>query len=78
MQEEPPHKNGTGLTSRFVVGAVVYVACLWLLPLVPARSVEQPQRSSEAVQARILKTIIEEETELLDEELLDLMAVGQK
>ena len=50
---------------------------VWLLPLVTADYVDRPPVSSKAVQARILKTIADEETELLDEELLDLIAAGR-
>ena len=50
----------------------------WLLPLVSAEDVVRPRRVNEAVQARILKAISDEETELLDEEILDLIAAGQK
>ena len=51
---------------------------LWLLPLIPMDYVDRPQQRSEAMQAKILRAITDEETELLDEELLDLIAAGQK
>lgn len=43
----------------------------------PLTGLSEPQPTSEAVQTRILKTITEEETGLLDEALLDLLAVDQ-
>ncbi len=51
---------------------------LWLLPLIPMEYVGRPQQRSEAMPAEILRAITDEETELLDEELLDLIAAGQK
>ena len=50
---------------------------LWLLPLIPTDNVNRPQMSFEALQAAILKTIADEETDLLSDELLDLIAAGQ-
>ena len=50
----------------------------WLLPLVPEDRVNQPRTSVERLATRILKAVTDEETELLDEELLDLLAASQK
>ena len=50
---------------------------LWLLPVVPRDYVQGQRMSSEAAQARTLKTIADEEIEILDEDLLDLLAAGQ-
>ncbi len=49
----------------------------WLLALMPADDVDRSPVSSEALQAQILHTIADEDEELLDEELLDLIAAGQ-
>ncbi len=51
---------------------------LWMLPLVTADYAAQPQRTTDTVRARIGKAITDEEMELLDDELLDLIAGGQK
>ena len=51
---------------------------LWLLPLLPTADVDRPRLSSDGVQARLLQTIADEEIELLDEALLDLIAISQK
>ena len=51
---------------------------LWLLPVLPTDDVDRPRLSSDGVQARLLQTIADEETELLDEALLDLIAISQK
>ena len=51
---------------------------LWMLPLVTVDGAAQPQRTSDTVRARIVKTIADEEMELLDEELLDLLAASQQ
>ena len=47
---------------------------LWLLPLAPADYVDLPRVSSDALEVRLLNDIAEEETELLEEELLGLLA----
>ena len=51
---------------------------LWMLPLVTADGAAQPQRTPDTVRARIVKTIVDEESALLDEELLDLLAASQQ
>ncbi len=51
---------------------------LWLLPSMPADYADRPPMSFEALQAAVLKTIADEETELLSDDLLDLIAVGQQ
>jgi hypothetical protein len=51
---------------------------LWLLPLSSADDVSWSQGRCEAVQARIPRTLAAEETELLDEELLGLLATGRQ
>ena len=43
----------------------------------PLTGLPEPQRTCEAVPMQVLKTITEEETGLLDEALLDLLAVGR-
>jgi hypothetical protein len=50
---------------------------MWLLPLLPADYVDLPRTSPEAVDVRLFDDITDEETELLDDDLLDLIA-GQK
>jgi hypothetical protein len=49
----------------------------WMLPLVTADCTTEPQRTADTVRARIAQTIADEEAELLDDELLDLLAAGQ-
>ena len=56
----------------------VAVINMLLLPLVPADYVELPRSSPAAMEVRILNDITDEETELLDEELLALIAEGQE
>ncbi len=50
----------------------------WMLPLITADYTAQPQRTSDTVRARIVKTIANEEMELLEDELLDLIAANQQ
>lgn len=45
-----------------------------LLPLVPADYIDRPQSSPAAIDVRLLNDIADKETELLDEDLLDLLA----
>ncbi len=47
-----------------------------LLPLVPADYIDRPQSSPAAIDVRLFNDIADEETELLDEDLLDLIAAG--
>ncbi len=51
---------------------------LWMLPLVTADGAAQPQRTPDTVRARIVKTIADEEMELLDDELLNLIVASQQ
>ncbi|MHB0960176.1 MAG: S8 family serine peptidase [Pirellulaceae bacterium] len=51
-------------------------ADLWLIPLDSAHAVARSRVSFQAERARILAAVADEQTELLDEELLDLIAVG--
>jgi hypothetical protein len=51
---------------------------VWLLPLPPADYVDQAETDGSDSDSRIPKHIADEETELLDEELLDLIATSQK
>ena len=66
------------LLANYVDGGTGTDIAPWLLPLVSATDAERTRMSSEAVQARILRLIADEGTDLLDEELLDLIAGGQK
>ena len=51
---------------------------LWLLPQVETEYVDRARISPEPKDVRILNDLTDEEAELLDEELLDLIAAGQK
>ncbi len=51
---------------------------LWMLPLTPLDYVAGERQYAEAGQARIFDTITDGVTELLDEELLDLLAASQR
>ena len=50
----------------------------WLLSVVSEDNVNRMRTSVDTLKARILETIADEETELLDEDLLDLIAAGQQ
>jgi hypothetical protein len=50
----------------------------WMLPLVSADYTTEPQRTWDTFRARIVKTIADEEAELLDDELMDLLAASQQ
>jgi len=47
---------------------------LWLLPMLPTDDMDVPQFSSDGAQARLLQAVADEETDLLDEALLALIA----
>ncbi len=51
---------------------------LWMLPLTPLDYVAGERQYAEAGQARVFDTITDGVTELLDEELLDLLAASQQ
>lgn len=51
---------------------------MWLLRLVPADYVDVPRTCPAAVDVHVIDDIPDEETELLDEDLLDLIAGSQK
>lgn len=50
---------------------------MWLLPMIPADFVERPQGSPAAIDVHLVNDIADEETELLDEGLLNLIAASQ-
>ena len=52
-------------------------ADMWRLPMIPADFVGRPQSSPKANDVRLLNDIDDEETEFLDEDLLNLIAAGQ-